>query len=442
MAISFVAAGTEASGTSGTTITPALPAGIANDDVLICVADCWDGNAVASMASGWTQEVNLSGNTNYPSFAVFWHRQDGSNPSRVVTFSGSSGDGKIAGICAFRGCKTSGSPFNVTRTTANGTDNTIEHGPLTTTVDNCFLVCVNGTDGQNTRSSLASGFTNIFEDTGAGTQNAYGATDCSIHASYKDQGTQGSTGSLVVSGSSIPGWGSSLLALEPASVAISLPADSGSYALTGTATTLKQARKVAAAAGSYAFIGSDVVIRKGYKVAADAGSYSLTGTAAAIRKASRVNAQAGSYALTGSAAGMFVDHRLPSGGGAYAITGADAAIALGRRLALGAGAYALNGADITFHRSVAVAIDAGAYAINGDPLSIVHARKISGEVGAYDLSGYPVAVMRTYSIDVDVGTYVLNGQDASLIISGAPTSTDIPHFNPFFATMGRMTTLQ
>jgi hypothetical protein len=216
MAISFVAAGTEASGTSGTTVTPALPAGIVNDDILILPAACWDGNAVGSMGAGWTRIAEISGSTSYPSMAVFWNRYDGTDPSRVVTFSGSSGDQKIAAIFAVRGCKTSGDPYNKISAEGTGVDNTIEHSSVTTDVDGCMLICLNATDGNNARTSLASGFTNIFEDTSGGTQNAYTSTDASIHASYKDQGTQGATGTLVVSGSSLPGWTSFLIALEPA----------------------------------------------------------------------------------------------------------------------------------------------------------------------------------------------------------------------------------
>ena len=159
MTISFVSAGTEAYNSSGD-ITPGLPAGVQTDDILVCVAasqlEC-----DITMGSDWTRIfIGDGGSLSKPTLAVFWHRYAGSSPARAVTFSGGR---RNAGICAFRGCKTSGSPFNQVGAASAGTDDSIEHASITTTVDGCLLLCVNGTESDDPRTSLASGFTNLFE---------------------------------------------------------------------------------------------------------------------------------------------------------------------------------------------------------------------------------------------------------------------------------------
>jgi hypothetical protein len=81
-----------------------------------------------------------------------------------------------------------------------------------------------------------------------------------------------------------------------------LAADAGSFALTGTAATLKHGYAVAAGAGSYALSGTAASPLHQWKVAAGVGSYVLTGTAASLLHQWKVVAGAGSYALTGAAA--------------------------------------------------------------------------------------------------------------------------------------------
>jgi len=80
-----------------------------------------------------------------------------------------------------------------------------------------------------------------------------------------------------------------------------VPADAGSYALTGSAAGLKAGRKLAGDAGSYSLTGNTATLDysgSGSKtLSADAGSYSLTGSAAALRAGRRVTAAAGGYRL-------------------------------------------------------------------------------------------------------------------------------------------------
>src|SRR5512146_2931512 len=86
--------------------------------------------------------------------------------------------------------------------------------------------------------------------------------------------------------------------------AYTLSAAAGSYALTGTAATLKCTRKVTADAGTYTWTGTDAALKRGYPLTAEAGTYTLTGSAVGLRATRKLSAGAGSYSWTGTATGL------------------------------------------------------------------------------------------------------------------------------------------
>ncbi|MFD0738242.1 hypothetical protein ACFQZQ_02925 [Lysobacter koreensis] len=86
--------------------------------------------------------------------------------------------------------------------------------------------------------------------------------------------------------------------------AYTLPADSGSYALTGSAASLLHGRSQAADSGSYTLTGTDASLRVDRVLAAASGSYALAGSDATLVYATSgsytLTAEPGSYVLTGS----------------------------------------------------------------------------------------------------------------------------------------------
>lgn len=106
-----------------------------------------------------------------------------------------------------------------------------------------------------------------------------------------------------------------------ATQAYTLAAESGSYALTGSAATLKAARMMAAASGAYALTGSAATLKRAFTMPAASGAYALTGSGADLRVTRNMNAEAGSYALTGSPAALRAARRLAAESGAYVLTG-------------------------------------------------------------------------------------------------------------------------
>ena len=75
------------------------------------------------------------------------------------------------------------------------------------------------------------------------------------------------------------------------------------------------ARKLAAAAGSYALTGSAATLRRGVTMPAAGGSYALTGTAVSLRSGKGFVAANGSYVLTGTNARYTLNGEHFPGGG-------------------------------------------------------------------------------------------------------------------------------
>ncbi len=140
----YVAAGAIASGTG--TITPALPAGIATNDILILCCESANQTVTISNSAGgtWTvqssseQGVGTAGATGATRCTVFWSRYNGTQTAPTVA---DPGDHVIGRMIAVRGCVTSGDPFDAS---SGGTENTSDTSGsingLTTTVENCFVV--------------------------------------------------------------------------------------------------------------------------------------------------------------------------------------------------------------------------------------------------------------------------------------------------------------
>lgn len=183
MAITFVNAGAEGSAASGN-ITLGAPASPQNGDIWIAVVHSSD-QVAHSMSGDWTQIVQGNGGGTTSRLSVWWHRYNGVTPSLVVTHS--AGQSPIGGIAAFRGCVTSGSPVAAVGSIGTGTTATIAHPGIATTGEIMHLLC-NGAADDNNRT-LVTNYTNAFEDSGAGTNNAFvttaGTPDGSVCLMYR-----------------------------------------------------------------------------------------------------------------------------------------------------------------------------------------------------------------------------------------------------------------
>lgn len=181
-----------------------------------------------------------------------------------------------------------------------------------------------------------------------------------------------------------------------ATAGVTLTADAGSYALTGTSASIIHKWVVSAGAGSYALTGTSATLRKNLPLVADAGSYALTGSNASILHKWIVTAGAGSYALTGTDATLNVGKRLTALGGSYSVSGTSASVLHAWKLfATDVGSYALTGTSATIapsSPSPSLVADPGSYLLSGTSASILHKWIVTAGAGSYLLTGSSVTL--------------------------------------------------
>ncbi|KKT07613.1 MAG: Fibronectin type III domain protein [Parcubacteria group bacterium GW2011_GWA2_43_17] len=140
----FVAAGAVASGTGA--ITPALPAGIATNDILLLFLETSNQAISISNQNGgtWTQVANspqycgTAAGTTGARLTVFWSRYNGTQGAPTTS---DSGDHQLGRMIAIRGVVASGDPWNVTAGGVEAVSDTSGSIPgATTTVANTLVV--------------------------------------------------------------------------------------------------------------------------------------------------------------------------------------------------------------------------------------------------------------------------------------------------------------
>jgi hypothetical protein len=153
----FVAAGAVAHNTVG--ITPALPAGIATNDILLLFVET--NNQIISITNQnggtWTQVTSPPQGTTGTRLTAFWSRYNGTQGAPTTS---DSGDHQVGIIIAVRGVATSGNPWDVAGGGVEITSDTSGSIPgATTTVANTLVVtaiAINLPDGNYDNNRFSS----------------------------------------------------------------------------------------------------------------------------------------------------------------------------------------------------------------------------------------------------------------------------------------------
>ncbi|MEK6208761.1 MAG: DUF6701 domain-containing protein [Pseudomonadota bacterium] len=159
----YVAAGAVAANAAA--ITPALPAGIAVDDILLLFLETSNQAITIANQSGgtWTAVANSPQSTGAAAAAdatrltVFWSRYNGTQTAPVTS---DSGNHQLGRMIAVRGVDTSGNPWDITAggVEAGNTDTSGSIPGATTTVANTLVVAAIGTSLPDVNGTAA--FTN------------------------------------------------------------------------------------------------------------------------------------------------------------------------------------------------------------------------------------------------------------------------------------------
>ena len=211
--------GTAATGT--TSIAPSLPTGYAVNDIFLLFVET--ANQTVTTPSGWTivtnspQGTGTAGGTSATGLSVFWKRAASTSES-APTVTISSGNHAIGQIMAFRGCVTSGNPWDVTAgNVASTASKSVSIPGATTSVNNCLIILAvaYATDTTTPQTSAwtnanLTGVTEVVDNaTATGNGGGFGVAT-GLRASAGNYGTTSAT----LSTSSVQGRMS--IALKPA----------------------------------------------------------------------------------------------------------------------------------------------------------------------------------------------------------------------------------
>lgn len=184
---------------------------------------------------------------------------------------------------------------------------------------------------------------------------------------------------------------------------ISMPADAGTYNITGSAINFDV--KIPIGGGSYSIVGTAVGLLKNGKLTADAGSYLITGTPLTFDVKTPIDP--GTYQITGTAVGLLANRKIAIDSGTYSLTGSDVALAKGRTLEAEVGSYLITGTDANFHVNMPAA--PGSYSLTGTAVGLLKGRTITADSGTYSITGTELSLEPTREVGADGGTYSITG---------------------------------
>jgi hypothetical protein len=195
----FVAAGAGASSGSAN-IAPALPAGFAADDIHILLVQTGFSEVVATPAGGWAHVTGsplttTSGGTGPHRLAVFWKLAVGGDTAPTVVFVA---DHHIAQISGFRGCATTGNPWNQVAMSAVAASTSVSVPGVTTTVADCLCVYIvgNGSDNATTPRLSSVADASLANITAVSNFNAVNGTGGGFDMVTGQLATAGASGTL------------------------------------------------------------------------------------------------------------------------------------------------------------------------------------------------------------------------------------------------------
>lgn len=428
MAISLVASPISNSAIDGGNVTLDLTTitGLAQNDVVLVYGAVSRAQQGGTTSTGWTLLQTLDQLTVR---GTVWRKVMGATPDTSFAFTGTANtqDVGIVQARAYRGVDTT-TPEDATATKVGGTSTNPDPPAITTVTNNAMVVAFAASRGDDTTINEPSGYGNVHTKREADTRvlvmSSADLTKATAGAENPASWTNWVTGD----------WAAFTVALRPASSgAYTIAASAGSYAVTGTAATLKLGRLIGATSGSYALTGQTATLRRNLPITAGVGSYSISGTAVTLRHTYVTPAAAGSYSINGTAVSLKRGFQLTALSGNYGFSGAAAELKVGRNISALSGAYSVTGQSATLiyatlSGTYTIVADPGVYALNGASAALNLAPAIVPPVLVAPNPGGSPRSGRTYRwkrvrepvrarmlIAAEPGAYLISGSPADLL---------------------------
>ena len=407
---------------SRTNTTVNAPAGVVDGDIILLSLFQLHGSEsvpAATFPAGFTiidSTLVNDGFGFYGAFNLAWKRASGEGSSYTITHATGNTQAVVA---AYSGCVASGSPIDAYSTNPQNNTNTSgvpgagRANSVTTTVANTKLVFWQHNWDASTTLTPPTGFTERYD-----------------HLTYfadKDNAPIGATGNVDQSQASSSPSSLWLIALKPAAgggvTHRTMPAATGTAALSGQTAALRSARRLPVTNGTAAMSGQPVGLRVGRKVPAGTGTVALSGQNVTLRYSRRMPAGLGTLTLAGPVVNLIWSgagsKTLPAGIGFLGLGGQPATLRYNRKMPALTGTLTMSGqaTALWYGRNTKMTAGLGTLTLSGQATELLYGRNINmpAEAGTLTLDGQPAALRRTRGIPVDTGALVLSGRIAGLI---------------------------
>jgi len=390
MAPTYQAVGTAIAST-GASVNVAWPTHLTNDIGLV-VIETSGNSATLTPPTGWVAipgtPVTDVATTAGSKLHVWWKRAASNAESSVAT--GAATDHIVARLYTFRGCITTGNPWNVTTTGTKTTASTTATVPaLVTTLDDTLITMIVGRPDDNSSPThfgvpVNSNLTGLAEATETGTTNGNGG---GFVVSYGVKSTPGDTGTSTLTKSASTTDTYVVLALKATTELIGTTAtyttadtttrlqfqgtliqQTGTFTVAGVNTILLNNRLLDLSTQAFTVTGIDSSLDRSYSLSTSVGPFSIIGIDTNLQRALLLTNDSGLFTVTGIDASLAFNYGLNGIAGPFAIVGNSADLNLQQVLSLTTGSFALAGTDVALQKSKIVQLLTESFTVNGTNL--------------------------------------------------------------------------
>ena len=421
----------------GTSVNVVWPTHIVNDIGLV-VIETSGNSADLTPPAGWAAlpgtPVTDVATTAGSKLHVWWKRAASSAEAAVATGAGT--DHIIARLYTFRGCVTTGNPWNVITTGTKTTASTTATIPsLTTTWDDTLITMIVGRPDDSSSIShfgvpVNANLTSLAERLESGTVNGNGGgfvLSTGIKALSGATGTSTLTKTVSTTDTYV------VLALKAPTVLITTVGafnDNGinvnlvkSSVINGTTSTFSLVGNDAdfskpvlldVSAGAFTYNGTTTGLLFNRNLIQQTGAFTLTGINAILARTVALDVTKGTFTLAGTATNINLQRAIVGSTGTFSIAGVDVTLqynssGIAFTLDTVVGAYSLTGNILTLNKQVTLNLQAGTYSLFGNTLGFIRALALHSVPGSFSVSGKDAVFSLTKRFSLTTGTYNVSG---------------------------------
>jgi hypothetical protein len=421
VALSHVNAGA-ASFDNASPLSPSLPSGIQEGDLLVLVCAQTTASGVAFAASGWTSIARNSNATRAMTLEVFAKYATASESAPTVTCDLAS-SGWICAIDAYRGAKLSFTALeDATEVLSNAAAAaTFTPSSITLATVGAMVLSVVATKDDNALGlSVVNGYTTTMS--GAAYDGTTGnGSDYAIGLAYQVYGSTGAktcpTWQQTAVGSDA--WLALTIAIAPRTDTTVTP-DAATITITGSAPTVTAGAGtvVTPAAATISITGSAPTVLTPRLVTPAAAEIAVTGHAPTVLTPRRVEPAAATIALTGHAPTVSTPRVVTPAAASVVVTGHAPTVVVGKTVTPDAATISISGHAPTVQTPRVVTPAAASVAITGSAPTVLTPRVVTPGAASIVVTGHAPTV----SVSADV---VAEPDAAAISIVGHAPSVNV-----------------